>query len=229
MNNRLNIAYLGDGYSCNAIIESGFYEITNAANAPEDGASWLIVMMRSPRTSRGDVEAVQVAYGKATGAQWVRSSDGSVWTNWVEVGAGGGGTTSPADITVEPSTITALDSMITTMDGTFTYAAIAAALEPDVAADSLTAFLAVTNYVITNELWAKRLTLASPRIAQVVSNIGQPPDATYDRNDTKGMGVKWGTGDIAIDATVEPRHVYMCLDSLPNGAVWVQLYPAVTP
>ena len=91
MQNRLNIAYLGDGYSCDSIIESGFYEITKATDAPEADSDWLVVMFRSPRASKGDLEAVQVAYSKASGAQWTRSSDGSTWSDWSAAGSGGTG------------------------------------------------------------------------------------------------------------------------------------------
>jgi len=224
--NHFKIEYLGQGYSCDSIIETGFYEITGAANAPANG-DWLIINLRSPRASRNDLESVQVAYGKTDGTTWTRASDGTTWTAWAQASGGGGGTASPEDITVDASTISSLDSILGVSEGQ-TYATYAAALESEAPVNSLTAFLAVSNYVLTS-LLTKTLALSSPRIPQAMANVGKAPDATFDKDGTDGNGIKWGIGDIAMDSSTSPRTIYMCVENFTNSAVWVQLYPAVAP
>jgi hypothetical protein len=221
MNNRLNIAYLGDGYSCNSIIESGFYEISNAANAPADNTNWLIVMMKSPRTSRGDVEAVQVAYSKATGAQWVRSSDGSVWTNWVEVGAGGGGDAAEFETTNVNSF---LDIVVPAHAlyagvGQATYESLGGSLE-DIATNLLGITTPTDNQTRLDAVAILAITAWANTVAEVRRPmISQSADPAVTDDTTKTIqGFHIGVGTTWLNTT--SKDLFFCADATTGAAVW---------
>lgn len=76
------------GYDLNQLIhESGEFEIIDAANGPTAG-TFIVDVTRSPRSSAGDAEVVQIAKNKATGAESYRALDGGTWTTWTTVGGG---------------------------------------------------------------------------------------------------------------------------------------------
>lgn len=214
---------------CDSLVNSGTFEIPRPINGPtgtDTGA--IIIEVTAPGVAIRPDNVSQRCTDLASGATTERRyTPGSGWTAWE---ASGGGPSTPESITVNASVIAQLDTMITANLGApYTYDYIAAAIASDVPANSLAGYIAVSNYVMTSVLWAERLTINSPRVPQTVSNIGTAPTPSYDRNDTIGIGIKFGTGDIAMDATTTPRTVYMCLDSFPTGAVWVQIYPPLAP
>lgn len=85
------VGILGVGADLDGIVENGTYEARSPVNGPDTG-DWLVAVLKSPLSTPGDVEVVQVAFKKADGTAYSRSSNAGSWSDWAAFGGGGGAT-----------------------------------------------------------------------------------------------------------------------------------------
>jgi len=85
------VGILGVDADLDGIVENGTYEARSPVNGPDTG-DWLVAVLKSPLSTPGDVEVVQVAFKKADGAAYSRSSNAGSWSDWAAFGGGGGAT-----------------------------------------------------------------------------------------------------------------------------------------
>jgi hypothetical protein len=89
---RSYIEIVSDSVSLNGLVsENRQYEISAShPDNPFDSRA-IVSILKSPKSSLGDLEIIQTARSLADGAQMSRAADEGAWSEWVSAGTGGGG------------------------------------------------------------------------------------------------------------------------------------------
>ncbi len=224
---KFTVQSLSHGYDVNALSESGFYEVANPTNGPDEG-NYLLTMMRSPRSQVNDLEAVQVAYDLSSGTSHVRAANNGTWGDWAAVGSGGGGggASDAADVAFDPTAMASIFPVLTSYPDVATFLAqFGITATNNNVQDSLMGSLLLSAYV--NYSVAAQIS----NIVVIVPNPGRPPtandDVTQDWSNAEFDGVRLGSlgaGRFWLDTSVSPHHTYVCIEANPQGgARWLDL------
>lgn len=73
------------------VVENGTYEARAPANGPS-GGDWIVAVLKSPLSTPGDAEVIQVAFSKTDGSAYSRSANAGAWGDWAALSGAGGAT-----------------------------------------------------------------------------------------------------------------------------------------